>query len=130
MHQPHIGREYSTMRCGGLRKFNFAMRGNLIHFARLTMIGLHPLPCRGEKRRRAAALQDAGAFLMTSKFAKRLGVRQPSGAFRQQDKRRDAEDAERRKEFQIVLRATLRLCVWFGRRAMDAMGAMDFLATD
>jgi len=32
------------------------------------------------KRRRAAALQDAGALTTTCKFAERLGVRQPSGA--------------------------------------------------
>jgi len=35
---------------------------------------------RAAKRRRAAALQDAGALTTTCQFAKRLGVRQPSGA--------------------------------------------------
>jgi hypothetical protein len=33
-----------------------------------------------EKRRRSAALQDAGAFSNTRNGAKRFGVRQPSGA--------------------------------------------------
>jgi len=36
---------------------------------------------RVEKRRRAAALQDAGAWAVTRAIAKRPEMRQPSGAF-------------------------------------------------
>ena len=98
-HRPGEGRQGKTFPCGeetreggraNKSKYPEGIKAPEARHSCRTPIHKKKSPVRGgmfgkisypnEKRRRAAAVQDAGAFTMTPTVAKRLGVRQSSCA--------------------------------------------------